>query len=183
MGITQRLAWKSYPINNVQAFGDQTNSSVLWLKYNLININKTNIFMIQSYFLYFYNVNNDHGTFFNSRIRFLLWSNQLRIDTLIGRFKKIMPSYCRWIQQNRAQSSRNSNQLSLFNVATKAATTRWLVAIMRCYYCYRFIWDDPRKLVAKATLKIANSSLGKLQKSWFCEEKFHWNFISYVELR
>ena len=37
-----------------------------------ININKTGIFAIQFYFLHFYNVNDDHSAFFNSRIRFLL---------------------------------------------------------------------------------------------------------------
>ena len=39
-------------------------------------------------FCIFKNVNDDHGTFFNSRIRFLLWPNRLRIDTRTGRFRK-----------------------------------------------------------------------------------------------
>ena len=52
-------------IINVQAPGDRTHLLVLWLKYNL-NINKTGIFAIQYYFLYFYNDNDDHGIFFNS---------------------------------------------------------------------------------------------------------------------
>ena len=67
-------------IVNVQAPGDQKNPSVLWLKYKL-NINKTGIFAIHFYFLYFFNVNDDHGTFFKGRIRFLVRSNRLRIDT------------------------------------------------------------------------------------------------------
>ena len=71
------MSWESHrrllerAIINVQTPGDRTNPSVLWLKYNL-NINKTGMFAIQFYFLYFYNVNDDHGIFFNSRIRFLL---------------------------------------------------------------------------------------------------------------
>ena len=67
-------------IINVQAPGDRTNPSVLWLKYNL-HINKIVIFAVQFYFLYFFNVNDDHNTFFTSRIRFLLQFNRLRIDT------------------------------------------------------------------------------------------------------
>ena len=65
---------------NVQAPGDRKIPSVLLLKYKL-NINKTGIFAIHFYFLYFFNVNDDHGTFFKGRIRFLLRSNRLRIDT------------------------------------------------------------------------------------------------------
>ena len=64
---------------NVQAHGDRKNLSVLWLKYKL-NINKTGIFAINFYFLYFFNVNDNHGTFFNGRIRFLVRSNRLHID-------------------------------------------------------------------------------------------------------
>ena len=56
------------------------NPSVLWLKYKL-DINKTGLFAIHVYFLYFFNVNDDHGTFFKGRIRFLVRSNRLRIDT------------------------------------------------------------------------------------------------------
>ena len=37
-------------------------------------------FRVQN-FLYFFNVNDDHGTFFKGRIRFLVRSNRLRIDT------------------------------------------------------------------------------------------------------
>ena len=37
---------------NVQALGDRTNPSVLWLKYAL-NINKNGIFVIQLYFFIF----------------------------------------------------------------------------------------------------------------------------------
>ena len=55
-------------------------SSVLWLKYKS-NINKVGIFAIHFYFLYFFNVNDDHGTFLKGRIRFLVQSNRLRIDT------------------------------------------------------------------------------------------------------
>ena len=67
-------------IVNVQAPGDRKNPSVLWLKHKL-NINKTGILWIHFYFLYFFNVNDDHGTFFKSRIRFLVRSNRFRIDT------------------------------------------------------------------------------------------------------
>ena len=49
----------------------EKNPSVLWLK-NDFNINKTGIFAIHFYFLYFFNVNDDHDIFFNSRIRFLV---------------------------------------------------------------------------------------------------------------
>ena len=49
----------------------EKNPSVLWLKYKL-NINKTGIFAIHFYFLYFFNANDDHGTFFKGRIRFLV---------------------------------------------------------------------------------------------------------------
>ena len=87
------MSWGSHrrllerAIINVQAPCDWTNPSVLWLKYNL-DINETGIFAIQFYFLYFYNVNDDDGIFFNSRRRFLLWSNVLRIDTGTGWFRK-----------------------------------------------------------------------------------------------
>ena len=67
-------------IVNVQAPGDRKNPSVLCLKYKL-NISKTGIFAIHFYFLYFFNVNDGHGTFFKGRIRFLDRSNRLRIDT------------------------------------------------------------------------------------------------------
>ena len=67
-------------IDNVQAPGDRKNPSVSWLKYKL-NINKTGIFAIHFYFLYFFKVNDDQGTFFKRRIRFLVRSNRLRIDT------------------------------------------------------------------------------------------------------
>ena len=50
-------------ITTVQAPGDRKNPSVLWLKYDF-NINKTGIFVIHFYFLYFFNVNDDHGIFF-----------------------------------------------------------------------------------------------------------------------
>ena len=63
-------------IVNVQAPGDRKNPSKTKL-----NINKTCIFAIHSYILYFFDVNDDHGTFFKGRIRFLVRSNQLRIDT------------------------------------------------------------------------------------------------------
>ena len=78
MGITQALLERA--IVNVQAPGDRKHPSVLWLKYKL-NINKTGIFAIHFYFLYFFNVNDDQGTFFKGRIRFLVRSNRLRIDT------------------------------------------------------------------------------------------------------
>ena len=45
-------------IFNVQALGDRKKSSALWLKYKL-NINKTGIFAIHFYFLYFFNVNDE----------------------------------------------------------------------------------------------------------------------------
>ena len=58
----------------------EKNPLVLWLKYKL-NINKTGIIAIHFYFLYFFNVNDGHGTFFKGGIRFLARSNRLRIDT------------------------------------------------------------------------------------------------------
>ena len=58
----------------------ENNPKSLGLNYNL-NINKTSIFWIHFYFLYFFNVHDDNGTFFNCRIRFLVRSNRLRIDT------------------------------------------------------------------------------------------------------
>ena len=60
-------------ITTVQAPGDRKNPSVLWLKYDF-SINKTGIFAIHFYFLYFFNANDDHDIFFNSRIRFLVRS-------------------------------------------------------------------------------------------------------------
>ena len=60
------MSWGSHSrlleraIVNVQALGDRKNPSVLWLNYKL-NINKTGIFAIHFYFLYFFN--DDHGTF------------------------------------------------------------------------------------------------------------------------
>ena len=79
------MSWGSHrcllerAIVNVQAPGDRKNPSVLWLKCKL-NINKTGIFAIHFYF-FFFNVNVDHDTFFKGRIRFLVLSNRLRIDT------------------------------------------------------------------------------------------------------
>ena len=64
---------------NVQAPGVRKIPSVLWLKYKL-NINKTGIFVIHFYFLYFFNVNDDHSTFFKGRIRYLVRSDRLRIE-------------------------------------------------------------------------------------------------------
>ena len=66
-------------IINVQALGDRTNPSVLWLTSDL-NIKKNGIFAIQLYFLYFLIVKNDRSTFFNSRIRVELQANRLHID-------------------------------------------------------------------------------------------------------
>ena len=60
-------------ITTVQAPGDRKNPSVLWLKYDF-NDNITCVFSIQIYFLYFFNVNDDHNIFFNSRIRLLVRS-------------------------------------------------------------------------------------------------------------
>ena len=69
-------------ITTVQAPGDRKNPSVLWLKYDF-NINKTGIFAIHFYFLYFFNTNDDHDIFFNSRIRFLVRSRLVpRIDSV-----------------------------------------------------------------------------------------------------
>ena len=76
MGITQPLAllFKLLVI--------EKNPSVLWLKYDF-NINKTGIFAIHFYFLYFFNFNDDHDIFFNSRIRFLVRSRLVpRIDSI-----------------------------------------------------------------------------------------------------
>ena len=67
-------------IINIQALGNRTNPSVLWLKSD-VNINKNSTFAIKLYLLYFFIVKNDHGTFFNGRIRFLVRSNGLRIHT------------------------------------------------------------------------------------------------------
>ena len=47
-----------------------------------LNINKTGIFAIHFYFLYFFDVSDDPSTFFKGRIRFLGRSNRLRIDTV-----------------------------------------------------------------------------------------------------
>ena len=58
-------------IINVQALGDQTNLSVLWLKSD-VNINKNGNFAIQLYLLYLLIAKNDRGTFFNGRTRFLV---------------------------------------------------------------------------------------------------------------
>ena len=69
MGITQSL---------ILAIGDRTNPSVVWLKYDL-NINKNGIFAIQLNFLYFFIVKNDHGTFFDGRLRCLLRLNRFCI--------------------------------------------------------------------------------------------------------
>ena len=78
-------------ITTVQAPGDRKNPSVLWLKYDFnINkpgifaiINKPGIFAIHFYFLYFFNANDDHDIFFNSRIRFLVRSRLVpRMDSV-----------------------------------------------------------------------------------------------------
>ena len=58
----------------------EKNPSVLWLKYKL-NIKKLASSRFTFTFLYFFNVNDDHGTFFKGRIRFLVRMNRLRIDT------------------------------------------------------------------------------------------------------
>ena len=69
-------------ITTVQAPGDRKNPSVLWLKYDF-NINKTGILAIHFYFCIFFNVNDVHGIFFNSRIRFLFRSRLVpRIDSV-----------------------------------------------------------------------------------------------------
>ena len=82
-------------IITVEAPGDQKNLSVLWLKYNFNMITKTSIFAIHFYFLYFFNVNDDHGTFFNGRIRFLVRLNGLyRYPNSVDRME-IRPSFCR----------------------------------------------------------------------------------------
>ena len=78
MGSQSRLLERA--IVNVQAPGDGKNPSVLWLKYKL-NIKKTGILAIHFYFLYFCNVNDDHGAFFKGRIRFLVRLNRLHIVT------------------------------------------------------------------------------------------------------
>ena len=65
----------------------EKNPSVLWLKFDFY-INKPGIFAIHFYFLYFLNANDDHDIFFNSRIRFLVLSRLVRIDTGTGRFRK-----------------------------------------------------------------------------------------------
>ena len=60
----------------------EKNPSVLWLKY-VFNSNKPGIFAIHFYFLYFFNANDDHDIFFNSRIRFLVGSRLVpRIDSV-----------------------------------------------------------------------------------------------------
>ena len=56
---------------------------VLWLKYKL-NINKTGIFVIHFYFLFFFNDNGDHGTIFKGRIRFLVRTS---IESTLYRYR------------------------------------------------------------------------------------------------
>ena len=84
-------------ITTVQAPGDRKNPSVSWLKYDF-NINKPGIFAIHFYFLYFFNANDDHDIFFNSRIRFLARSRLApRIDSVeipeLGDIENISYSY------------------------------------------------------------------------------------------
>ena len=91
-------------ITTVQAPGDRKNPSVLWLKYDF-NINKTGIFAIHFYFLYFSNANDDHDIFFNSRIRFLVLSRLVpHIDSVyipeLGDFENIFYLY---LKMNRRQ--------------------------------------------------------------------------------
>ena len=68
-------------ITAVQAPGDRKNPSVLWLEYDF-NINKPGIFAIHFHFLYFFNADDDHDIFFNSRIRFLVPRLVPRIDSV-----------------------------------------------------------------------------------------------------
>ena len=58
----------------------EKNPSVSWLKYDF-NVNKPGIFAIHFYFLYFFNANDDHDIFFNSRIRFLVRSDWFLVST------------------------------------------------------------------------------------------------------
>ena len=58
----------------------EKNPSVSWLK-NDFNINKPGIFAIHFYFLYFFNANDDHDIFFNSRVRFLVRSDWFPVST------------------------------------------------------------------------------------------------------
>ena len=74
----QSTVYRSPGFHALMAFSDW--QIVVWLKYNL-NINKTGIFAIQVYFLYFFIVKNDQCTFFNGKIRFYFYPNRLRIDT------------------------------------------------------------------------------------------------------
>ena len=77
-----RIRLHERDITTVQAPGDRKNPSVLWLKYDFY-INKPGIFAIHFYFLYFFNANDDHDIFFNSRIRFLVRSRLVpRMDSV-----------------------------------------------------------------------------------------------------
>ena len=68
------------------------------------NVNKNGIFAIKLYFLYLFTVKNYHGTFFNGRIRFLLQSHRLRIDTGARRKNENLLYFnCIRIEQNRIE--------------------------------------------------------------------------------
>ena len=83
---------------------------------------------MQFYCLYFFIVNDDYGTFFNGRIRFLVRWNRLLIDTELSVDRmKIRPSYTVADEKNRTEPLvvRAINP----RCCRCAATTRWLVAI------------------------------------------------------
>ena len=114
-------------IINIQALCDQTNPSVLWLKYDL-NINKNGIFVIQLYFLHFFNDKNDHCTYLNSRKRLLRQSKQLHIDKGT---KPQNENLAFILQLNRTEqnrtSNRNSNQPSLLPPFGSQQLVGWLL--------------------------------------------------------
>ena len=84
--------------------------------------------MIQFSFLYLFHVNDNHGTFFNGRIRFLVQSNRLRIDTGTWLLTE-------WKSGLRIADELNRTELLIVTATDPhcccfAATTRWLVAII-----------------------------------------------------
>ena len=72
---------------------------VLWLKFNL-NINKTDIFTIQFYFLHFFFVKKCSCHIFNGRIKFYFYPMRLHIDTRAGGQKEKLAVI---LQMNRTE--------------------------------------------------------------------------------
>ena len=93
------MSWGSHSCSLESAIINIQALSVLWLKYHL-NINKTSISMIWFYFLQFFIVKKDQGTFFNDRIRFYFYPIRLRIDTRTRRQKEKLTFI---LQMNRTE--------------------------------------------------------------------------------